>query len=112
LTTSPKFTKIELYEKRANKIKAQEYEYADMLGLEAVNAWPFDISSWFKMAWLAFVRKDSLKGVQAILHIFDLPGGVDFVKSSGIIESNVAMIKSEKDGDKLLKLFGFDDKIN
>ncbi|MGN4964090.1 hypothetical protein [Aeromonas dhakensis] len=112
LTTSSKFTKVELYEKRSSKIRRKEYEYADMLGLEAINAWPFDISSWFKMAWLAFVRKDSLKGVQAILHIFDLPGGVDFVKSSGIIESNITMIKSEKDGDKLLKLLGFDDKVN
>lgn len=112
LITPHETSKTDLYERRSQKILNKEFDDAEKIGLEAVNAWPFDISPWFKYAWLSFARKDSLKGVQAILHILDLPGGKDFIIQSGIIENNIALIKSAHDGNKLLKLMGIHDLIN
>lgn len=109
LIAESKITKAELYEKRSKNIKSKDYDYADMVGIEAINAWPFDMATWYKMAWLAFVRKDALKGVQAILHILDIPGGMEYIKSSGMIEmikNNISLISDAKDGNKLLNLVG------
>jgi hypothetical protein len=114
LISPSKISKAEQYEKRSEKIKSKDYEHADMLGIEAINAWPFDIAAWYKMAWLAFVRKDVTKGIQAILHILDLPGGMDYVKSSGItemIKNNISLISETKDGNKLLSLIN-SEKLN
>ncbi len=108
--SSSKISKTELYDKRSQKIKDKDYVNAEMVGIEAVNAWPFDIAAWYKMAWLAFVRKDALKGIQALLHILDLPGGMDYVTSSGILEmikNNITLINDTKDGKKLLELINF-----
>jgi hypothetical protein len=100
-----KFSIAEFREIRDNFIKSGDFSSALSVGSVALLIWPLSINVWYKQAWLYFVTGRHCLAVEALRHVSEFPGGIEFLLRSEIVRNNQANILSVgKEGVELLDL--------
>jgi len=94
-----------IFDKRSCFIREKDYESAESLGAICALLWPRNVEVWFKQAWLWLTIDRPERAVEALLHITELPGGIDYVNGAGIVDEKMEQIRSVPMGAALLRRF-------
>lgn len=93
-------------ESRTRAIEAKDYSTAVQAGNVSLLLWPRNIEIWFKQAWLWFALGEIDNAVEALLHICELPNGINFLRETDMVLNKMQAIRKARAGGSLLEKLG------
>jgi hypothetical protein len=92
-----------VFDERSGYIREKDFRCAESLGVMSVLLWPRNTEVWFKQAWLWFTNGQAERAVEALLHIAELPGGIDYLTRAAMVDEKLEQIRSTSAGPSLLR---------
>jgi hypothetical protein len=90
-------------DERSGSIREKDFRHAESLGVMSALVWPRNIEVWFKQAWLWFTVGNAERATEALMHITELPGGIDYLGQAGLVDEKMEQIRLTQVGPVLLR---------
>ncbi len=90
-------------DERSGFIREKDFRKAESLGVMSALLWPRNVEVWFKQAWLWFTLGHAERATEALMHITELPGGIDYLRQASLVDEKLEQIRPTRVGSILLR---------